>query len=306
MMKLTSGRLGRKRDLSLLTLAVPAIALIFLFCYVPMAGVVIAFKNINFRLGIFGSPWVGLQNFMFFFTSNDAWMVTRNTLCYNAVFIVLGTSLSVLFAVLLNEVRSRRMVKAYQTVFFFPYFFSWIVVAYMLYSFIGPRGVISSRLLQAFGLRYDFYTTPGIWPGLLVFVQLWKTIGYNSVIYYAGIMGISEEYYEAAAIDGATRPQMIRAITLPLIKPMVIMLTLMSIGKIFYSDFGLFFFVPREVGALYPVTQVIDTYVFRLLRSSGDIGMSAAAGLYQSAVGFALVLASNAIVRRLDPDSSLF
>lgn len=299
-------RLMRRKDRKLLLLALPAIILIFIFNYMPMAGIVIAFKNVNFRDGILKSPWVGLKNFRFFFESSDAGMVTRNTLCYNILFIVLGTAFALMFAIMLNEVVGRKRVKAYQTIFFFPYFFSWVVVAYMLYSFIGPKGIITSAMAGASGQIKEFYTTPRYWPFILTFVYIWKSVGYNSVIYYAGIMGISSDYYEAAAIDGATRWQMIRHITLPLLRPIIIMLTLLAIGKIFYSDFGLFFFVPRESGVLYPVTQVIDTYVFRMLRSSGDLGMSAAAGLYQSVMGFILVLLSNAAVKRIDPDYSMF
>jgi len=271
-----------------------------------MAGVFIAFKNINFIDGILKSPWVGFDNFKFFFTSNDAWLVTRNTISYNIVFIVVGTILSIMFAIMLNEIISVKLVKIYQTVFFFPYFFSWIIVAYMAYSFIGPYGSVTMSLGK-FGLGdFSFYTETWIWPIFLTFINIWKGLGYMSVIFYAGIMGISNDYYEAAAIDGATRRQMIKSITIPLLMPLISIMTLLSIGKIFYSDFGLFFFVPREVGQLFPVTQVIDTYVYRMLRVSGDIGMSSAAGLYQSTMGFILVLLSNFIVKKINPENSIF
>ena len=263
-------------------------------------------KNINYRDGIFRSPWVGFNNFKFFFSSSDAWMVTRNTIGYNLLFIIVGTSLSVLFAILLNEIINVRLVKVYQTVFFFPYFFSWVIVAYMLYSFIGPYGIISSILGKMGMSSFDFYTTTWVWPILLVLISVWKGIGYVAIIFYAGIMGIPHDYYEAAAIDGATRIQMVKSITLPLLMPLITIMTLLSVGKIFYSDFGLFFFVPREVGQLFPVTQVIDTYVFRVLRQSGDLGMSSAVGLYQSTVGFVLVLLSNYIVKRINPENSIF
>ncbi|MCQ6560471.1 ABC transporter permease [Paenibacillus mendelii] len=294
-----------KKNIQLGILALPAILLIFVFSYVPMAGIFIAFKNINYEKGLFHSPWVGFDNFKFFFTSNDVWLVVRNTLSYNILFIAVGTLLSIVFAILLNEVLSRRMVKAYQTIFFFPYFFSWIIVAYMTYSFIGPYGVLTS-LLERIGINFDFYTETWVWPILLTLVSIWKGLGYMSIIFYAGIMGISQEYFEAAAIDGATKLQMIRKITIPLLMPLITIMTLLSIGKIFYSDFGLFFFVPREIGQLYPVTQVIDTYVYRMLKASGDLGMSSAVGLFQSAMGFIVVLLSNFVVKKVNEENKLF
>ena len=295
-----------KKSIQLTILALPAIVLLLVFSYLPMAGIFIAFKKINYVQGIFNSPWVGFENFKFFFSSNDAWLVTRNTLAYNIAFISIGTALSVLFAILLNEVTRVKLVKIYQTVFFFPYFFSWIIVAYMVYSFIGPYGVITS-VMDNIGMgSFNFYTETWIWPGLLVFINIWKGLGYTSIIFFAGIMGISNEYYEAAAIDGATRLQMIKSITLPLLTPLITIMTLISIGKIFYADFGLFFFIPREVGQLFPVTQVIDTYVYRMLRGSGDIGMSSAVGLFQSTMGFLLVLVSNHIVKKVNPENKIF
>nr|WP_280521156.1 ABC transporter permease subunit [Paenibacillus mangrovi] len=214
--------------------------------------------------------------------------------------------LSVIFALFLNEVISRRFLKMYQTLFFFPYFFSWIIVAYMAFSFIGPYGTVTGWM-EHLGLKsFDFYTETWIWPFLLIFINIWKGLGYTSIIFYAGILGISQEYFEAAAIDGANKFQIIRNITIPLLMPLITIMTLLSIGKIFYSDFGLFFFVPREVGQLYPVTQVIDTYVYRMLRQSGDIGMSSAVGLFQSLMGFVVVLISNYLVRRVNEENKLF
>jgi len=286
-------------------LALPAIVIIFVFAYIPMAGIFIAFKNVNYAQGIFRSPWVSFENFSFFFTSSDAWTVVRNTLGYNIVFIAIGTLLSILFALLLNEIISRKFLKTYQTLFFFPYFFSWIIVAYMAYSFIGPYGV-ATGWMENIGVDFDFYTEAWIWPILLTVINIWKGLGYTSIIFYAGILGISNEYFEAAAIDGANKFQTIRKITIPLLMPLITIMTLLAIGKIFYSDFGLFFFVPREIGQLYPVTQVIDTYVYRMLRQSGDIGMSSAVGLFQSLMGFAVVLFSNYLVRRVNDENKLF
>jgi putative aldouronate transport system permease protein len=295
-----------KKNLQLTLLALPAILIIFVFSYLPMGGVFIAFKNINYIDGIFRSPWVGFENFKFFFTSNDAWLVIRNTLGYNIVFIAVGTFLSVVFAILLNEVVSRTLLKTYQTIFFFPYFFSWIIVAYMTYSFIGPYGIITSWMEKTGLGSFDFYTHTWVWPFLLTFINIWKGIGYVSIIFYAGILGISQEYFEAAAIDGASKFQMVRNITIPLLMPLITIMTLLSVGKIFYSDFGLFFFIPREIGQLFPVTQVIDTYVYRMLKVSGDIGMSSAVGLFQSTMGFVIVLLSNFIVKRVNDENKLF
>jgi putative aldouronate transport system permease protein len=295
-----------KKNLHLTLLALPAILIIFVFSYLPMGGIFIAFKNINYIDGIFHSPWVGFDNFKFFFTSNDAWLVVRNTLAYNIVFIAVGTFLSVVFAILLNEVVSRTLLKTYQTIFFFPYFFSWIIVAYMTYSFIGPYGVITSWMEKTGLGSFDFYTTTWVWPFLLTLINIWKGIGYVSIIFYAGILGISQEYFEAASIDGASKFQMVRNITIPLLMPLITIMTLLSIGKIFYSDFGLFFFIPREIGQLFPVTQVIDTYVYRMLKVSGDIGMSSAVGLFQSTMGFFIVLLSNFVVRKVNDENKLF
>nr|WP_239566116.1 ABC transporter permease subunit [Paenibacillus sacheonensis] len=292
--------------MQLTLLALPAILLILVFAYVPMGGVFIAFKNVNYTDGILRSPWVGFTNFKFFFTSSDAWMVIRNTLSYNIVFIAVGTFLSVVFAILLNEIVSRRWLKTYQTVFFFPYFFSWIIVAYMAYSFIGPYGILTSWISQLGMESFDFYSETWIWPIMLTFINIWKGLGYVSIIFYAGIIGIPQEYFEAAQMDGASKLQAIRHVTIPLIMPLITIMTLLSIGKIFYSDFGLFFFVPREVGQLFPVTQVIDTYVYRMLKVSGDIGMSSAVGLFQSVMGFIVVLLSNYVVRKIDDDNKLF
>ena len=299
------------KTIHLTVLALPAILLVFLFSYVPIGGLVLAFKDYNFRDGILNSPWIGFKNFEFFF-KNDAFTVTRNTLLYNLAFIVFGLAFSLVFALMLNELTSRRLTKFYQTTFFFPYFFSWVVVAYMVYSFMAPNGIIPSSVLNdfihnTFGVDMkEFYVTPSIWPGFIVFLNTWKGLGYNSVLYYAAIMGISTDYYEAAEIDGASRTQRMWHITLPLLLPLISIMTLLNIGTIFRSDFGLFWFVPREIGKLVPVTSVIDVHVYRMLRLSNDIGMSAAVGFYQSVLCFVLVLLSNYAVKRIDPEYSAF
>ena len=301
-----------KKTIHLTTLALPAIILIFIFSYVPMGGLIVAFKDYNVRDGILGSPWIGLKNFEFFFKS-DAFNVTRNTLMYNLAFIIVGLIMSLLFALMLNELTSRKLTKFYQTTFFFPYFFSWVIVAYMIYSFMAPNGIIPSngaiagffKNVVGFDLK-EFYVTPSIWPAFLVMLNTWKGLGYSSVLYYAAIMGISTDFYEAAEIDGATRLQRIRYITLPLLMPLISIMTLLNIGSIFRSDFGLFWFVPREIGKLFAVTSVIDVHVYRMLKLSNDIAMSAAIGFYQSVLCFILVLLSNFAVKKIEPDYAAF
>jgi len=300
-----------KKNMHLTTLALPALLLVFLFEYIPMAGIVVAFKDYNYADGILKSPWIGFKNFEFFF-KNNAFTVTRNTMLYNMSFIVVGLVFSLLFAMLLNELTNRRMVKLYQTAFFFPYFFSWVIVAYMVYSFMAPNGIFPSSSLNDFFMKTtgfslkDFYITPGIWPGFLVFLNTWKILGYTSVLYYAAIIGISTDYYEAAEIDGASRVQRARYITFPLLLPLISIMTLLQVGQIFRADFGLFYFVPREISKLADATRVIDVHVYRMLRLSNDIGMAAAIGVYQSVLCFILVLLANFTVKKIDPDYAAF
>ena len=250
----------------------------------------------------------GLQEFRIFLKTPDAWIITRNTILYNVGFIVLGTVLSVAAAIALDRMKSRRIGRIYQGVMFLPYFFSWIVISSLVFSFLSADlGFINREILAKLGMEpINWYVEPGAWPFILVFVNLWRYTGYNSVIYLAAISGIDPGYHEAAAVDGATVWQDIRHITLPLLSPVIIILVLLGIGRIFFAEFGLFFQVPQNMGPLFPTTNVIDTYVYRTLINMGDIGMSSAAGLFQSIVGFILVLGSNLIVRRIDPDKSLF
>jgi len=295
-------------NISLLTMLIPGSLALFVFSYLPMAGIFIAFKDINYTKGIFRSPWVGFKNFEFFLKTPDAWIITRNTILYNVGFIVLGTVLSVAAAIALDRMKSRRIGRIYQGVMFLPYFFSWIVISSLVFSFLSADlGFINREILAKLGMEpINWYVEPGAWPFILVFVNLWRYTGYNSVIYLAAISGIDPGYHEAAAVDGATVWQDIRHITLPLLSPVIIILVLLGIGRIFFAEFGLFFQVPQNMGPLFPTTNVIDTYVYRTLINMGDIGMSSAAGLFQSIVGFILVLGSNLIVRRIDPDKSLF
>lgn len=292
----------------LFLMALPGIALLFAFNYMPMFGLIIAFKNMNFAKGFFRSDWSGFRNFEFFLKTPDAYLITRNTILFNLVFIVVGTVFAVMCALALHELRNRRTAKFYQSIMFLPYFLSWVVVSYLAFSFLSvDMGFINKQILPLFHIQpIEWYGGTQYWPPILVFCNLWKYTGYNSVIYLASIVGILPEYFEAATIDGASKLQQIRKITIPLISPVIIILMLLGIGRVFFADFGLFYQVPRNTGALFNVTNVIDTYVYRALVNSGDIGMSSAAGLYQSVVGFLLVLASNLVVRRIDPTKALF
>ncbi len=301
--KKKSGWLYFKRYLPLTIMALPGLIMMILFKYLPITGLVLAFKNYKISDGIFGSAWIGLKNFKYLFTSNDAWLITRNTLAYNVIFIVLDLVLAVAMAIALNELRQKRMAKVYQTIFMAPYFLSWVVVSNVAYAFLGMEDGLINNL---FGLNISWYTKREAWPYILVFFQIWKGLGYSTVMYLGNIVGISQDYYEAALMDGASKWQQIKYITLPSLKTLMIVLTILNIGKIFNSDFGLFYQLPRNSGPLFPVTNVIDTYVYRALKESNNIGMSAAASFYQSLVGFVLVLVSNGIVRKIDKDSALF
>lgn len=286
----------------------PGVVYIFINSYLPLPGITLAFRQYNFRDGIYHSPFVGLKNFEFLFKTKDAWNITRNTIVYNIVFIVLGTVSAIAVAIFLNEIKSKMARKVYQTCILIPYLVSIVVVSYIVYAFLSSGdGFINKGILNPLGFSsISWYDEPGYWPVILVLVNLWKGIGYNSIMYYAMIVAIDQTYYEAAVMDGATKWQQIKYITLPGLKPTIIILTLMSIGRIFYSDFGLFYQVTMNSGKLIPVTNTIDTYVYRGLMAGSNMGMTAAAGLYQSAIGFILVILANYIVRRLDPDSALF
>lgn len=301
------GRMSDNKNIALLLMALPGIGFLFVFRYLPMAGIIIAFKKFRYDLGILASEWVGFKNFQFFFNSQDFWRITRNTVGLNALFITSGVIVSVALALMLREVSKRLHIKIYQTVFFFPHFLSWVVVSFMLFSFLNMRYGIINRALEALGFQsIMWYVDPSYWPAILLIVYLWKNAGYFCIIYYAGLMGIDNELYEAAAIDGANKWQMVTKISIPLIKPLIIIMVLLQVGRIFYADFGMFFHLPRDIGMLYPTTDVIDTYVYRSLRVVGDIGMSSAVNFYQAIVGFTLVVSMNYIVRKLNAENALF
>ena len=267
-----------------------------------------AFQNFNVTKGIFQSPFVGLKNFQFLFSTTDAWIITRNTVCYNLVFIAVNLAISISLALMLSSLRWGTYAKVMQTTYMMPYFLSYAVVAIVANAFLHrDNGLINSLIRMSGGIgKTNWYHQQSIWPPLLVFVNAWKGVGYQTVLYLAVISGISVEYYEAAVLDGATKLQQARYITIPHLRYIVGISIILAMSSIFRGDFGLFYNVPMNQGMLYPVTDVIDTYIYRALTYLNNVGMSTAAGLYQSVVGFILVIIVNNIVNRIDPDSAMF
>ena len=293
---------------TLLLMLIPAVALVILFQYIPMYGSVIAFKKFNYSDGIMGSPWVGLKNFEFFFQSGQWWPITRNTMLYNVVFLLVNTSLQLFFALILSELTSKWFKKISQSLMLLPYFISWVVVGAMSYNLFNyERGTVNS-ILTALGMSpIDIYSTAGIWPVLLVIFNAWKGIGYNSVVYLAAITGLDQEMMEAAEIDGANIFQRIKNITLPCITPTIITLLLLNIGSLFRGDFGMFYnLVGLNNGRLFEVTDIIDMYVFRSMFTAGGMERGAAAGLYQSILCFFGIMLANFLVRKYDKEYALF
>jgi len=284
----------------------PGLAYFFINNYMPLPGITVAFRQFNARLGLFRSPFVGFSNFEYLFITQDAWIITRNTILYNAAFIIVNTVLAIFLAVILSELRGK-LKNFFQSSILLPNMISAVIIGYIVFGFLSvDNGFMNNTLLPLLGIDpVRWYSEPGRWPFILILVNAWRGVGYTTIIYLATLMGIDRSYYESAMIDGASKWNQFRYITLPLLKPTIIMLTLLAIGRIFYADFGLFYQVPMNSGALFSTTNVIDTYVFRGLIQLGNISMSAAAGLYQSAVGFVLVLTANMLVRRFDRDSAL-
>lgn len=295
-----------KRFWPLYLMFIPGVIYLFINCYIPMFGIQIAFRQYNARDGIYGSPWCGLKNFEFLFRTNDALIMIRNTLLYNLVFITLGTVLAVAVAIILNEIRSPKAKQLYQTVILIPYLISMVIVSYLAFAFLSSsNGYINNSLLAAFGAApIDWYNSPKYWPFILVIINIWKGLGYNMILYYATICGIDHTLYEAAVVDGANRWQQIRNVTLPGLKSTIIILTLMAMGGIFRSDFGLFYQVPRDSNSLYNVSYTLDVFVFKQLKSS-TTGMASAAAFVQSVAGCITILTANAVVRKVDRDSAM-
>lgn len=311
-------RANRKKTFLLLTMVLPGAIWLFLLRYLPMVGITIAFKDYRVYTkaptlinNIFHSEWAGFKNFKFLTASGDAFIMIRNTLAYNAVFIVLGLIISVAFAIMLNEITNKFVAKTYQTLMFFPYFLSWVVASYFVWAFLAPTSGLIPSYERSLGVPamqvFDWYNTPGPWPIILVIANIWKNTGYSTILYLSAITGIDGTQYEAASIDGATKWQQILYVTLPHLKTMILILFIMNVGRIFNADFGLFYNVPMDAGPIKSVTQVIDTYVYSALKATGgNLGMSAAAGLVQNVLGFICIMAANTIVRKADKDSALF
>ncbi len=288
-------------------LALPCLVYLLLFHYAPMFGVSLAFQDYSISKGFLGSNFVGLKNFEFLFSTTDAWRITRNTVLYNVAFLTINTALAVLLAVVFNELYIKRLAKTLQTMLIMPYFLSTAVIGIVVYGFLNARdGILNSFLANIGAQTRNWYIYKPIWPFLLVFVNMWKNVGYIAIVYVASISGISQEYYEAAVLDGATKLQQARFVTLPHLRHIIVIMLILNLGGIFRGDMGLFYNVTQNNGALYEYTDIIDTYVYRALSTLGNTGMSSAAGLYQSVVGFVLILTANFIVRRVDEESALF
>lgn len=302
----------RKNDLELTLLGLPTVIWYLCFCFLPMFGIIIAFKKFIFQAGhgflynLITSPWSGLSNFEFLFKSNDAWIIFRNTIGYNFIFVVLGVFVPASLAIMINQLHSKRLAKITQTVMFLPYFMSWVVVTYLVSAFLSYDVGLFNRVLQSMGMKsVQWYMESKYWPYFLIFLNLWKSMGYAMVIYLASLTSIDGTLYEAAVIDGASQWQQIRYITVPILKTAMVIMFLLNIGRIFYSDFGLFYQVPRASASLYKVTETMDVYIYRALSGSVDISRPSAAAFIQSVAGCATILTANWIVRKVDRDSAI-
>ena len=293
---------------TLILFMVPGLVYLLINNYIPMAGILLAFKKVNYTLGIFKSPWCGLSNFKYLFKTKDAAIIFRNTVLYNLAFIVLGTAAAVATAILLGEVKKKKLLKIYQTSILLPHILSTAVIAYLAFAFLSKdSGFLNNAIIKPLGGdAISWYSKPKYWPYILTFIQLWRSVGYTTIMYYATLVGIDTSYYEAAVIDGASTWDQIRYITLPCLKTTIITLTIMNLGRMFYSDFGLFYQVPMNNGLLFNATNTLDTYVYRGLLELNDIGRASAACFIQSVLGFVLVWGANALTRKVDPDSAVF
>lgn len=291
----------------LMLMLVPSMILVIIFSYLPMGGLVMAFKRFNYADGIFGSPWCGFENFEFFFSSGKALSVTRNTALYNLVFIVINTTLEILFAIILSEMAGKKLKKITQSAIFLPYFISWVIVGSIAYSLLNYETGTLNGILRTLNIDpVNFYGEDGWWPFIITAFSAWKGVGYGVVVYLAAILGVDGSLQEAAAIDGANIFQRIRHITLPSITPTIITLTLLALGKIFRGNLDLFYQLVGQNGALFEKTDVIDTYVFRMTIAATDVGQTVAIGFFQSVLCFVTILIANAIVKKKDENYSLF
>ena len=291
-----------KKSRTLLLMLAPAVIIIFIFAYLPMGGMVLAFKQYNYRDGIWGSPWVTgiFDNFRFFFMSGKAFAVTANTFSYNLCFIAVNTFLAVLFAVILSEARGKKFKKVTQSSIFLPYFVSWVIVGTIAYNLLNYENGVVNGVLKTLGMEpINLYADGPAWRVLIVLFNAWKSVGYSMVVYMAAVTGVDTQLHESAQIDGANIFQRIHYVTLPAIRPTIITMVLLDVSKIFYQLIG-------KNGALYDSTDVIDTFVFRSLLETSDIGMAAAAGFYQSILCFVTIMVVNGIIRKINSDYALF
>ncbi len=296
-----------KENMSLLSMCLLPAALLIVFCYIPMFGIILAFKDYRYDLGIFGSAWNGLKNFDFLFKSGSLAMLVRNTVGLNLLFIVVTTIVNVFVALMMYEVTSRVKIKVYQTLTLLPHFISWVIVGYMVYALFNPAyGVINSILGLCGAEPISWYAESKYWPTILLLCNVWKGTGYGCIIYYAALMGLDPTYFEAAELDGATKWQVRWHIIIPSLRTIIIINTILAVGSIMRADFGLFYQIPRNQGALYATTDVIDTFIYRALKVDNNVSVSTAVGLFQSVVNVILITITNAIVRKIEPESALF
>ncbi|NJP40368.1 sugar ABC transporter permease [Oscillospiraceae bacterium HV4-5-C5C] len=296
-----------KKNHPLFIMLLPAVILVFVMSYIPMSGLVLAFKNYRFDKGVFGSDWNGLENFRYLFSSGTGWLITKNTILYNLLNLITSQALSIILAVIISEMRARLYKRVVQSVIFFPYFVSWVIVGTFVYNIFNYETGVMNNLLTALGKeKINVYALPAVWPWIICAFNAWKWSGYNSIIYIASITGIDEQCLEAAEIDGANIFQKIWYITFPSIKPTIITMLLLQVGRILRGDFEMFYQIVGNNGQLYNATDVIDTYVFRSLQQNSNMGMTAAATFYQSVLCFVIIIIVNALVKRADPDYALF
>lgn len=300
-------------DVELSLLALPTFIWYVVFSFIPMIGILIAFKDFRILPGqgfvqsLIQSEWVGFTNFEFLFKTPDAPIIIRNTVVYNTIFIILGTVVPVALAIGITQLYSKKLAKVCQTAMFLPHFLSWVVVSYFVFAFLSyDKGIVNQFLVGMGQDSIQWYMQDKYWPFILVFMQVWKTVGYGMIVYLAAIAGIDNTYYEAAVIDGATKWQQIKYVTLPLIKPIIIIMFIMAVGNIFRSDFGLFYQVPKNAGTLFNTTATMDTYVYKAIEGTGSMAMSSAAAFFQSVIGFITIVTANTIVKKIDGENGLF
>lgn len=309
-----NGRFKVSRDdFELTLLALPTLIWYAIFSFLPMIGILIAFKDFRIRPGkgfiqsLMSSEWVGFTNFEFLFKTPDAVIILRNTILYNIIFIILGVVIPVTLAILINQLYSRKLAKICQTAMFLPHFLSWVVVSYFVFSFLSyDKGIINQFINNLGKTSIQWYMKEEYWPFIIIFMNSWKGMGYGMVVYLAAITGIDQTYYEAALIDGATKWQQIKYITIPLIKPIIIIMFIMAVGGIFKSDFGLFYQVPRNSGMIFNTTATIDTYIYKAIEGTGSMAMSSAAAFLQSVIGCITIILANTIVKKIDGENGLF